>query len=84
MQYSNPQQGTISNAGNLVAKQDLTLVANKLDLQGQLQAGRDLKLQATDTVKVRDSIINPFLAQAGSNLTITGNQGIPVTSTTSR
>jgi filamentous hemagglutinin family protein len=78
LQYSNPQQGTISNAGNLVAKQDLTLVANKLDLQGQLQAGRDLKLQATDTVRVRDSIINPFLAQAGSNLTIMGNQGIDI------
>ncbi|MBN4004311.1 filamentous hemagglutinin N-terminal domain-containing protein [Nostoc sp. LPT] len=79
LQYGASQSGaTISNTGNLVSPQDLTLVADKLDLQGQLKAGRNLTLQATDTVRVRDSVTIPFLAQAGSNLTIEGNQGIDI------
>ena len=79
LQYGASQSGaTITNAGNLAPQQDLTLVADKLDLQGQLKAGRDLTLQAQDTVKVRDSVKTPFLAQAGGNLTIGGNQGIDI------
>ncbi|HEY9635538.1 MAG TPA: filamentous hemagglutinin N-terminal domain-containing protein [Coleofasciculaceae cyanobacterium] len=69
---------TITNTGNLAVGQDLTLVADKLNLQGQLQAGRDLALLAQDTVKVRDSVAAPFLAQAGGNLTIQGNRGIDI------
>src|ERR671932_627903 len=46
---ANPPGGTIINQGNLAPKQDLTLFADKLDLQGQLSAGRDLKLWAQDT-----------------------------------
>ncbi|MEH2256167.1 two-partner secretion domain-containing protein [Nostoc sp.] len=79
LQYGASQSGaTIINTGNLAPPQDLTLVADKLDLQGQLKAGRNLTLQATDTVQVRDSVTTPFLAQAGSNLTIEGNQGIDI------
>ncbi len=79
LQYGASQPGaTITNTGNLVSPQDLTLVADKLDLQGQLKAGRDLTLQATDTVQVRDSVTTPFLAIAGGNLTIWGNQGIDI------
>ena len=79
LQYGASQSGaTITNTGNLAPQQDLTLVADKLDLQGQLKAGRNLTLQATDTVRVRDSVTTPFLAQAGSNLTIEGNQGIDI------
>ncbi|MEX0267562.1 hypothetical protein AB3R30_00325 [Leptolyngbyaceae cyanobacterium UHCC 1019] len=48
----------------------MTLVSDRLDLQGTLQAGQDLSLLATDTVKVRDTIADPFLAQAGRNLTL--------------
>jgi filamentous hemagglutinin family protein len=69
---------TITNTGNLAAGQDLRLVADQLDLQGQLQAGRDLTLLAQDTVQVRDSLTTPLLAQAGGNLTIQGNQGIDI------
>ena len=69
---------TINNTGNLAVGQDLALIADKLDLQGQLQAGRDLTLLAQDTVRVRDTVATPFLAQAGGNLTIQGNQGIDI------
>ncbi|MEH2296326.1 two-partner secretion domain-containing protein [Nostoc sp.] len=79
LQYAASQPGaTITNTGNLVSPQDLTLVADKLDLQGQLKAGRNLTLRATDTVRVRDSVTTPFLAQAGGNFTIAGNQGIDI------
>ncbi|WP_414589849.1 filamentous hemagglutinin N-terminal domain-containing protein [Scytonema sp. PCC 10023] len=79
LQYGASQPGaTITNTGNLAPQQDLTLVADKLDLQGQLKAGRDLTLQAQDTVKVRDNVTTPFLATAGGNFTIEGNQGIDI------
>lgn len=48
LQYGASQQGaTIVNNARLAVSQDLTLAADKLDLQGQLQAGRDLMLFAT-------------------------------------
>ncbi|MBW4599076.1 MAG: filamentous hemagglutinin N-terminal domain-containing protein [Calothrix sp. FI2-JRJ7] len=79
LQYGASQPGaTITNTGNLTSQEDLTLVADKLDLQGQLKAGRDLTLFATDTIRVRDNVTNPFLASSGANLTIRGNQGIDI------
>ncbi|WP_375470856.1 beta strand repeat-containing protein [uncultured Nostoc sp.] len=79
LQYGASQLGaTITNTGNLAPPQDLTLVADKLDLQGQLKAGRNLTLRTTDTVRVRDSVTTPFLAQAGGNFIIAGNQGIDI------
>ncbi|AUB43194.1 Large exoprotein involved in heme utilization or adhesion (plasmid) [Nostoc flagelliforme CCNUN1] len=72
------QPTAIINQGNLSTGKHLTLSAGNLDLQGQLQAGGDLKLQAQDRVKVRDSVTTPFLAQAGGNLIIGGNQGIDI------
>lgn len=79
LQYGSSQPGaTITNTGNLATAQDLTLVADKLDLQGQLQAGKDLTLLAQDTVRVRDSVETPFLATTGANLTIQGNRLIDI------
>ena len=72
------QPTAIINQGNLSTPKHLILSAGNLDLQGQLQAGGDLKLQAQDRVKVRDSVTTPFLAQAGGNLIIGGNQGIDI------
>ncbi|HEY9618433.1 MAG TPA: filamentous hemagglutinin N-terminal domain-containing protein [Microcoleaceae cyanobacterium] len=68
----------ITNQGQLTAGQDLTLAADRLELQGSLQAGRDLTLLATDTVQARDSPTQPFLAQAGRDLTIQGDRGIDI------
>jgi len=71
-------EATISNQGNLAAGQDLVINADKLDLQGSLKAGRDLALQAQNAIAVRDTITNPFLASAGGNLALQGNQGIDI------
>jgi filamentous hemagglutinin family protein len=79
LQYgANQPGGTIANTGNLAVGQDLTLAAGNLDLQGQLQAGRNLTLLATDTVQVRDSVGNPFIASAGEQLLVQGNQRVDI------
>ncbi|MBD2472066.1 filamentous hemagglutinin N-terminal domain-containing protein [Nostoc sp. FACHB-145] len=79
LQYGSSRTGaTITNRGDLRSGQDLQLIADKLDLQGQLIAGRDLVLQAQNMVKVRDTALNPFVARSGGNLIIQGNQGIDI------
>ncbi len=79
LQYGAPKSDpTIANAGNLVVGQDLTLAATNLNLQGQLQAGRNLTLLATDSVRVRDSINYPFIAAAEGQLLIQGNQRVNI------
>ncbi|MDJ0597077.1 MAG: filamentous hemagglutinin N-terminal domain-containing protein, partial [Pleurocapsa sp. MO_226.B13] len=70
--------GDIVNQGNLAVEQDFTLSGGNLDLQGQLQAGRDLTLQATDTVQIRDSVNNPFIAAANGQLLVQGNQSVDI------
>lgn len=69
---------TIVNHGQLTTGQDLTLAADHLDLQGTLQAGHNLSLFATDTVQVRDTPTQAFLAQAGQALEIQGDRGIDI------
>ncbi len=80
LQYGAPSNavGTLRSQGNLAAGQNLTLAATNLDLQGQLQAGQNLTLQAQDTVRIRDSQTQPWIARAGGNLLIQGNQGIDI------
>ncbi|WP_424097587.1 filamentous hemagglutinin N-terminal domain-containing protein [Moorena producens] len=69
---------TITNAGNLAAGKDLTLAAGNLDLQGQLDAARNLTLLAEDTVNITDSVAQPFKAYSGGSLLIQGNQLITI------
>ncbi|TYQ28623.1 filamentous hemagglutinin N-terminal domain-containing protein [Pseudanabaena sp. UWO311] len=79
VQYGVSNQGaTISNLGNLSTGQDLVLNADKLDLQGSLQAGRDLTFQAQDSVKIRDTVSTPFWAVAGRDLLVQGNQSVDI------
>ncbi|WP_424094512.1 filamentous hemagglutinin N-terminal domain-containing protein [Moorena producens] len=79
LQYGlNQPKPKITNAGYLVVGQDLTLAAGHLDLQGQLIAGGDLTLHGEDTVQIRDSIGQPFIAAAGGKLLIQGNQGVDI------
>ncbi|MDZ8053005.1 MAG: filamentous hemagglutinin N-terminal domain-containing protein [Aulosira sp. ZfuVER01] len=68
-----PESG-IANSGNLSVGKDLTLVGQNLDLQGQLEAAHNLTLQASDTVKIRDTFNNPFVASAGKQLLVQGNK----------
>ncbi|MFB8790101.1 MAG: filamentous hemagglutinin N-terminal domain-containing protein [Potamolinea sp.] len=75
---ANQPKTTITNSGNLTVGKDLTLSAGNLDLQGQLLAGRNLTLQAQDTVKVRDSSTSPFIASAKVNLLLQGNQSVDI------
>lgn len=70
--------GTITNQGKLNVSNDLTLIGNNLNLEGQLQAGNDLILKATDTVKIRDTSANPFIASAGNQLLVQGNQLVDI------
>ncbi|MEA5596754.1 filamentous hemagglutinin N-terminal domain-containing protein [Rivularia sp. UHCC 0363] len=72
------QPGNIINRGNLAVGKDFTVAADNLDLQGQLLAGGNLKLQGTDKVKVRDSLTNPFIAAAKGELLVQGNQSVDI------
>ncbi|MCC0175464.1 filamentous hemagglutinin N-terminal domain-containing protein [Waterburya agarophytonicola K14] len=65
--------GNISSRGNLSSSGDLTLSANNLDLQGELIAVDNLTLTALDTMTVRDSINNAFIARAGDRLSFQGS-----------
>ncbi|MDX2239679.1 MAG: filamentous hemagglutinin N-terminal domain-containing protein [Leptolyngbyaceae cyanobacterium bins.302] len=71
-------EATIANRGQLTTGQDLTLSADRLDLQGQLQAGRDLTLQAQNTVQIRDTAASPFIATSGQHTAIQGNQSVDI------
>uniref|UniRef100_UPI0006D81E4A two-partner secretion domain-containing protein n=1 Tax=Pseudanabaena sp. 'Roaring Creek' TaxID=1681830 RepID=UPI0006D81E4A len=68
----------ITIRSNLTTGADLILEGGSLDLQGQLIAGRDITLKAQDTVKIRDTVTTPFLAQAGRNLIVQGNLKIDI------
>ncbi|MEO1374925.1 MAG: filamentous hemagglutinin N-terminal domain-containing protein, partial [Cyanobacteria bacterium J06635_10] len=76
--------GTSVNTGDVVANkvtgENATLSAQKnLTLvESQLQTTGDLNLLAKDTVFVRDSVANPFVAIAGGNLYVQGNQKIDI------
>ena len=75
---SDTQQGDISSFGILKAERDLTLSGNHLYLEGQVVAGEDLTLQAEETVTIRDTVTDAFLARSGEDLTIQGDRGIDI------
>jgi filamentous hemagglutinin family protein len=68
--------GDISSTGNLNSDRDLTLAADNLSLQGKLQAGNNLTLQALDTIEIKDSINQPAIATAGNELSLQGDRTI--------
>ncbi len=78
LQYGSEQSAAITNTGSLAVGKNLTLAAGNLNLQGQLQAGKDLTLQAENKVNINDSVANPFIAKAGRDLLVWGNQGIDI------
>ncbi|MEQ9549004.1 MAG: CHAT domain-containing protein [Coleofasciculus sp. G3-WIS-01] len=56
----------------------LSAIHNLTLIESQLNATNDLTLLAGNTVFVRDSVTHPFLAQAGGNLYIQGNNAIDI------
>jgi filamentous hemagglutinin family protein len=70
--------GTITSTANLTAEQDLTLSGLNLDLQGQLWAGRNLTLYGADSVQIRDSSLNPFIAASGEQLLVQGDRTVDI------
>ena len=63
-------KGVSAGTATLSANRNLTLV------ESQLRTTGDLNLLADNTVQVRDSVANPFVANAGGNLYIRGNESI--------
>ncbi len=63
-----------------VTAQTATLSANQnlIVSEGKLSTTGDLNLLASDTVMMRDSVANPFLADVGGNLSVEGKEGIDI------
>lgn len=78
LNYLTENSGNIANEAQLIAQEDLTLAASNLQLQGQIGAGHNLSLLATDTVTIRDTALAPFVASSGNELTVQGNQGVDI------
>ena len=73
IQLGQPISGSpIENQAVLTVPQNLTLQADRLTLSGQLTAGQDLTLQASDGIQIRDRTTQPFLAQSGGSLNLQG------------
>lgn len=69
--------GEITSTGNLSAGQDLSFIGQTIDLEGgQLTAGSDLKLKASELLTIQDTATNPFIAMAGGEFVAQGNQGL--------
>ena len=66
-------------ARNVTAQNSILAASHNLTLaESQLQTTGDLNLLAQNTVRVRDSAANPFIAQAGGKLYLQGNQGVDI------
>jgi len=81
LQYGTTQQvavtGDIKNRGQLVAGEDLVLLGDHLNLQGQVVAGNNLMLLG-ETVQIRDATDAKFVALAGGDLLVQGNQHVDI------
>lgn len=72
-----PPTGEITSTGNLSAGQDLSFIGQTIDLEGgQLTAGSNLKLKASELLTIQDTATNPFIAMAGGEFVAQGNQGL--------
>ncbi|MBE9117111.1 filamentous hemagglutinin N-terminal domain-containing protein [Lusitaniella coriacea LEGE 07157] len=88
----------IRNEENLAVGGNLTLIADELDLKGQLSAEGNLTLAGANlinspwnlqtnsqqtpssqgTLQIRDSATNPFIAAAGGELLVQGNETVDI------
>lgn len=71
--------GDIVSQGALQVGENLSLVANSLDLQGQLVAQRgNLTLQAVDSLVINDSVEQAFIARSGRDLLVEGGGSLAI------
>ncbi|WP_166481931.1 filamentous hemagglutinin N-terminal domain-containing protein [Scytonema sp. UIC 10036] len=82
VQFGSQPAASITSEGELVTGKDLTLNAGNLDLEGTLQAGGNLTLQAQDSLKVEDSTSHAFIAAAGGNLLVQGDRKVDISALT--
>lgn len=68
----------IVSQGNLSTGDNLALSAHTIIAQNELSAGNDLSLQAEDTVQIQDNANEAFVAIAGNNLSITGQNQVDI------
>jgi len=74
----NMDSGDVS-AKNVTAQTATLSAANNLTLvESQLRTTGDLTLLAQNRVQIRDSVANPFIANAGGSLYVQGNQDIDI------
>ena len=71
-------QGVQAQTATLAASHNLTLAPVDTSHGVSLQTTGDLKLLAGDTVRIRDSVTQPFSATAGGKLYIQGDRGIDI------
>ncbi|MBE9069610.1 filamentous hemagglutinin N-terminal domain-containing protein [Leptolyngbya cf. ectocarpi LEGE 11479] len=76
--YLTENSGDIINRGALAVERDLVLAASQLDLENQVAAVGDVLLLATDAIKIRDTAETPFIAFAGEDLLVQGNQQVDI------
>ncbi|MEP0850973.1 MULTISPECIES: CHAT domain-containing protein [Cyanophyceae] len=73
------ENGDVAIKGAIATQTATLSAANNLTLvESQLLTTGNLQLLAQNTVRVRDSVANPFIAHAGGNLFIQGNQNIDI------
>jgi len=70
--------GDIISRGSLNAGRNLALAANNLNLQGKVISGDNITLLAGESLEIRDGAEEPFIAFAGSDLWLQGNQQIDI------
>ncbi|MBD1874983.1 filamentous hemagglutinin N-terminal domain-containing protein [Nodosilinea sp. FACHB-131] len=75
--YLSESSGNIESRAPLAAGENLTLAANRLDLQRQVAAGGDLTLLG-NTVQIRDAVNAPFVGFAGGDLLVQGNEQVDI------
>ncbi|HEY9624387.1 MAG TPA: filamentous hemagglutinin N-terminal domain-containing protein, partial [Crinalium sp.] len=67
-----PTQGAIATHGTLQTGQDLTLAGRDLNLQGQLRAGGNLNLLASNAIAAHDSTTIPLILSAANQVVLQG------------
>ena len=73
-----PTGGAVVSEADLSTGGNLGLVGSELMVQGQLRAGGDLVLVATDRLLAQDTALQPLIFVADNTLLLQGNQALDV------